>query len=234
MLTLEPHLTLPNLQCPPSLSSLDPPSHSPASSDPSVAPASSTPTLSPSIAYMDRKPDTHTGLRTKKCMRIHTHSVCIQVPPFTSPVGPAVPVPSSPLGIFQLFFTEELLEEIVSQSNRYAKQVLEEEAYSQWDAITVEELKAFIGFCLLMGVKRLPAIYDYWKRDPFYRYSPIADRISRKRFRDLFRFLHFADNETLVPRGVDGHDRLGKVRPLIDYGASRLLVPDLKHSLIRV
>ena len=39
-----------------------PPSHSPASSDPSVAPASSTPTLSPSIAYMDRKPDTHTGL----------------------------------------------------------------------------------------------------------------------------------------------------------------------------
>ena len=125
------------------------------------------------------------------------------------------------LGVFQLFFTEELLGEIVAQSNRYAKQVLEEEAYSQWDAITVKELKAFIGFCLLMGVNRLPAIYDYWKRDPFYRYSPIADRISRKRFRDLFRFLHFADNETLVPRGVDGHDRLGKVRPLIDYLSGR-------------
>lgn len=85
----------------------------------------------------------------------------------------------------------------------------------------MKELKAFIGFCLLMGVNRLPAIYDYWKRDPFYRYSPIADRISRKRFRDLFRFLHFADNETLVPRGVDGHDRLGKVRPLIDYLSGR-------------
>ena len=109
----------------------------------------------------------------------------------------------------------------MSQSNRYAKQVLEVEAYSQWDAITVEELKAFIGFCLLMGVSRLPTIYDYWKRDPFLRYSPIADRISRKRFRDLFRFLHFADNETLVPRGVDGHDRLGKVRPLIDYLSGR-------------
>ena len=161
-------------------------------------------------------------------MQIHTHSVCIQVPPFTSPVGPAVPVPPSPLGVFQLFFSEELLGEIVSQSNRYAKQVLEEEAYSQWDAIIVEELKAFIGFCLLMGVNRLPAIYDYWKRDPFYRYSPIADRISRKRFCDLFRFLHFADNETLVPRGVDWHDRLGKVRPLIPLRPLRSLPSTLR------
>ena len=29
--------------------------------------------------------------------------------------------------------------------------------------------------------------------------------------------MHFVDNETLVPRGSDGHDRLGKVRPVIDY-----------------
>ena len=52
---------------------------------------------------------------------------------------------------------------------------------------------------------------DYWKRDPFLQYAPIADGISRQRFRDLFRFLHFSDNQTLVPRGVDGHDRLGRV-----------------------
>ena len=29
------------------------------------------------------------------------------------------------------------------------------------------------------------------------------------------------DNNTLVPRGSPGHDRLGKVRPLIDHLASR-------------
>ena len=130
-------------------------------------------------------------------------------------------MPSAPLGVFQLFFTDDLLKWIVCQSNLYAKQVLSEEAFERWKPVSTEELKAFIGFCLLMGINHLPEIEDYWKKDPFLHYAPIADRISRQRFRDLFRFLHFADNETLVPRGADGHDRLGKVRPLIDYHSGR-------------
>ena len=128
-----------------------------------------------------------------------------------------VPVPSTPLGVFQLFFTDDLLKEIASESNLYAKQVLGEEAFKGWQPVSKEELKAFIGFCLLMGISRLPAIEDYWKRNRFLRYAPIADRISRQRFRDVFRFMHFTNNKTLVPRGVDRRDRLGKVRPLIKY-----------------
>ena len=34
--------------------------------------------------------------------------------------------------------------------------------------------------------------------------------------------LHFVDNNTLVPWGSDGHDRLGKVRPLIDHLSEKL------------
>ena len=45
----------------------------------------------------------------------------------------------------------------------------------------------------------------------------MADRISRDRFREVSRYLHFVDNDTLVPRGEEGHDSLGKVRPLIDH-----------------
>ena len=33
----------------------------------------------------------------------------------------------------------------------------------------------------------------------------------------MSRYLHFVDNDTLVPRGSDGHDCLGKVRQLIDH-----------------
>ncbi len=45
------------------------------------------------------------------------------------------------------------------------------------------------------------AIYceDYWSRDPHYRYAPIADKISRQRFRDISRYLHFVDNDHLAP-----------------------------------
>ena len=36
-------------------------------------------------------------------------------------------------------------------------------------------------------------------------------------FRDLSRYLHFADNTTLSDRGSPNHDRLGKVRPVITH-----------------
>ncbi len=32
-----------------------------------------------------------------------------------------------------------------------------------------------------------------------------------------YRFLHFVDNNSLVPRGSLGHDQLDKVRPLINH-----------------
>ena len=42
----------------------------------------------------------------------------------------------------------------------------------------------------------------------------------RDRFEAILSFLHWANNDNHVPRGQDGHDRLFKIRPLID-----LLVP---------
>ena len=69
--------------------------------------------------------------------------------------------------------------------------------YVLWNKITVEELKAFLGFCVLMGINSLPALKDYWKRDPVFHYAPIADRITRDRFLEISRYLHFVDNDTL-------------------------------------
>ena len=56
---------------------------------------------------------------------------------------------------------------------------------------------------------------------PCLHYSPVADRITRDRFREISRYLHFTDNSTMVPRGSPGHDRLGKVRPVLDHLSSR-------------
>ena len=68
-----------------------------------------------------------------------------------------------------------------------------------------------------MAIIHLPSIGHYWKRDPLVHYSPIADRISHDRFRELSRYLHFVDNNTLLPWDSTEYDRLGKVRPLIDH-----------------
>ena len=68
---------------------------------------------------------------------------------------------------------------------------------------------------ILMGLVKLPSMYDYWKKDEIFHYSPAARRISRDRFFELHRFLHFKDNSTLSPPGTPEYDRLGKVGTII-------------------
>ena len=91
------------------------------------------------------------------------------------------------------------------------------EKYQSWRQITLEDVKAFLGFSILMGINVLPSINDYWQRDKTLRYNPIADRITRDRFRDISRYLHFVDNSTLALRGSPNYNRQGKVQPLIDH-----------------
>ena len=136
-------------------------------------------------------------------------------------MGPNVDIPESPCDTFELLFTPTLLDDIVEQSNLHAKEVMGDEKFNSWVKITREEIKAYLGFCVLMGINHLPALDDYWSKDPMYHYSPIADRITRDRFCDISRYLHFIENATLTPRGSPGYDRLGKVRPVIDHLSSR-------------
>ena len=75
---------------------------------------------------------------------------------------------------------------------------------------------AYFGFQILMGIVEEPELRDYWSRDPRLRYAPISTRISRDRFEELTRYIHFVDNGTLPKRGEVGYHRLQKVQPVID------------------
>ena len=109
-----------------------------------------------------------------------------------------------------------------------------QEKYQSWPKITVEELKAFLGFSVLMSINSLPALKDYWKRDPTYHYAPIASRISRDRFLEVSRYLHFVDNDTLEPRESLSYDRLGKVHPLIDHFTNKFKEMYMPHKEVAV
>ena len=79
-----------------------------------------------------------------------------------------------------------------------------------------EELKAYFGFSILMGMNRLPDLYDYWSVDKNLHYFPVASRIPRKWFLEIQRYLHFNNNSNIVARDEPGYDRLAKVRPVIE------------------
>ena len=64
---------------------------------------------------------------------------------FKSPVGPTV-------------FTDDQLRKVVQQSNHFARQVMGDLQYHSWKQVSVHELKAFLGFSVLMGINHLPSI----------------------------------------------------------------------------
>ena len=144
----------------------------------------------------------------------------ILVTDFKEDTGPTIAIPETPFEIFNLFFTDDFFQLLVSETNRYSKEVLGDMS-EKWQLTTIEEIKAYLGFHLLKGINVLPSDDDYWKRDSHLYYHPIASRISRDRFRELNRYFHFVDNATVPVRGSPLFDRLGKVRPVIEHLSKR-------------
>ena len=140
---------------------------------------------------------------------------------FTHPTGPTCVLPDSPIEIFRLFFTIELIQHIVDETNRYAYQCMGDELFIQWQKVSICELEAFFGFMMLMGLVKMPSIRDYWKKDNVFHYIPIASRIPRVRFFEIQKYLHFTDNSRLPQTGTPGYNKLGKIETILNMITER-------------
>ena len=147
-------------------------------------------------------------------------STPVVVNPFTGSPGPKQEIPTDPAKVFQLFFTDELLDLIVEETNRYA--ALCKGSETSWRT-NKAEMRAYFGFQIIMGITKRPEIRDYWSRDPRLQCEPITSRISRDHFEEITRFLHFVDNSTLPTRGEEGYQRLQKIQPVIDLVRTQCL-----------
>ena len=119
----------------------------------------------------------------------------VDVRPFVQPTGLVAESTGDPGDLFALLFTPEIIRSIVVETNRYAAFCLRGSA-STWTT-DEQEIRAYFGFYILMGLVRLPEIRDYWSNSDTFHYAPVADRISRKRFEEISRYLHFVDKESL-------------------------------------
>ncbi len=71
-----------------------------------------------------------------------------------------------------------------------------------WKDLSLEEMKAFIGIVLAMGLVRLPKMKDYWRKTCKILYLPtFSDIMPRNRFLQIYRYLHVSDDEKQIPRG---------------------------------
>ena len=114
-----------------------------------------------------------------------------------------IPSSPSPMDIFSLFLTQDLIKYIVEQSNLYSiQQKLKVKPMDE------SELRKLIGFLFYGSVVKLPTKCDYWRE--LSRQSMVSDNISRNRIEELLRILHF-NNNTL------SNGKCEKVQPLMDY-----------------
>ena len=115
---------------------------------------------------------------------------------------------------FRDVFDDNIISLIVRETNRFAAQILGP-ASTEWTT-SAAEIKAYLGFMVVMGITRLPEIRDYWAVDTKMHNTFIASRITRDHFEEnITRYLHFVDNTTLPSRDETGYHRLQKIMPAI-------------------
>ena len=81
---------------------------------------------------------------------------------FNSQCGIKVEVPPESKSdfFFNLIFSDELIDLIVRETNRYAQQKLagNNTRLTKWHDVTRQELKAYFGICVVMGINNLPRL----------------------------------------------------------------------------
>ena len=143
--------------------------------------------------------------------KVREGEVSVSLAPFTSQNLDDEPEIGRPIHYFQLFFSDELLDQIVEQSNLYACQVDPNRLLN----LARSELKVFLGTVVYMSIFGLPRHRLYWSSAT--RVSQVADSMSRKRWEQIKKNLHFNNNENLPEDRNDvNRDKLFKLRPFLD------------------
>ncbi|CAG2252725.1 unnamed protein product [Mytilus edulis] len=139
----------------------------------------------------------------------------LDIDPFIQITGPShnLNPNASELEYFKLFFDDNMLEKIVSQTNQYAAQNGPDPL---WSDTSRDEISAFIGMQILMGINQLPDYSFYWSNNKYLGNQGFKEVMSVKRYEKLNQYIHCNDIETDVPVDQPGHDKLHKIRPLID------------------
>lgn len=139
---------------------------------------------------------------------------------FTQNVGPTTTLPSTAtaLEFFKLLFSMNIVNKIVLETNKYAKQQFEASGkdFALYKPVTTEEIMVFLGIVIAMGIHRLPSVRDYWSNDWVLGVPALTHCMTLCRFELILRYLHLNDNANQKPRGEPGYDKLFKVRPFID------------------
>ena len=128
---------------------------------------------------------------------------------------------TSCLDFFELFFTPEVWQLLVTQTNLYAEQKRRLVESSVWYPVTENEMKAWLSLYLNMGLVTKPNISAYRSTEPVLSSPFLTLVMSRTSFLQILRYLHFADNNLAPPHDSEEHNKLYKIQPFLNLVIAR-------------
>ena len=108
----------------------------------------------------------------------------------------------SPVTLFELFITDEIVNLICQETNSYAAQ-----KGNHSFKLDPKEFKSFIVVSLLSCCIPYPRRSMYWEMRDDSRNSNVASLFAKNRFLDVLQYIHPADENNL-----DTNDKFAKVR----------------------
>ena len=115
---------------------------------------------------------------------------------------------------FQLFVTDEVMIEMVNQTNSYAHKYLnvnnarlsEASRMKMWVDMDLAKMKKFVAMTFYMGILKKENVKHYWSTDPVLSTRFARNLLTRNEYHNIMSYLHLVDNITYIPRGEEGYE----------------------------
>nr|XP_055042852.1 piggyBac transposable element-derived protein 4-like [Misgurnus anguillicaudatus] len=126
----------------------------------------------------------------------------------------------TPLSLFKMFFPEDAVSTLCHNTNAQAARAKAKGSKYKWKDVSVTEMYRYIGLLFYMAMVKLISIRDYWRQDDVFSVPFPATVMSRERYRTISWNVHMShpedDKVNDRKRGTAEHDRLFRVKPLMD------------------
>ncbi|GBO35438.1 PiggyBac transposable element-derived protein 4 [Araneus ventricosus] len=119
---------------------------------------------------------------------------------------------SSPIEVFCIFFDDDIVGYITSETKRYAEDFIEKNDLTpssrvqEWKDVDSSEIRVFGGNIILQGIVQKPLRKWYWSQKILLSTPHLKQLMSKKRFSIIMKFLHLTNNETI---DLKTHPQLG-------------------------
>jgi len=102
----------------------------------------------------------------------------------------------TPLQLLKFFISDEIVESILNESEKFAKLIFEAKPNApKISPFSRDEFWIFMGLHMTMGIHKLPQMSHYWCQNKLVNCPIFGENMSRNRFMEILRVLHFSDNK---------------------------------------